>query len=314
MIQVREETAGIRIDRFLAAEIADKLSRTQIKKLIDENYVLLNGRVAKAKELVKADDQIELSLPDLQEFHVEPENIPLEILYEDEDLLVINKPKGLVVHPAPGHPTGTLVNAILYHCGDTLSGINGVLRPGIVHRIDKDTTGSLVICKTDLAQQGIAEQLKEHSILRIYHAIVFGLFQEKEGIIDAPIGRHKRDRKKMGIDPIHGKKAITHYHSLSSYPLYRMSYIQCRLETGRTHQIRVHMASIGHPLLGDEKYAPRQKIPSNLSKSLQANHLEIQGQCLHAKTLNFIHPRSGKEICIDAPFPAYFQEILKELK
>ena len=235
----------------MAAEIADKLSRTQIKKLIDENYVLLNGRVAKAKELVKADDQIELSLPDLQEFHVEPENIPLEILYEDEDLLVINKPKGLVVHPAPGHPTGTLVNAILYHCGDTLSGINGVLRPGIVHRIDKDTTGSLVICKTDLAQQGIAEQLKEHSILRIYHAIVFGLFQEKEGIIDAPIGRHKRDRKKMGIDPIHGKKAITHYHSLSSYPLYRMSYIQCRLETGRTHQIRVHMASIGHPLLGD---------------------------------------------------------------
>ncbi|MBF0997027.1 MAG: RluA family pseudouridine synthase [Oribacterium sinus] len=314
MIQVREETAGIRIDRFLAAEIADKLSRTQIKKLIDENYVLLNGRVAKAKELVKADDQIELSLPDLQEFHVEPENIPLEILYEDEDLLVINKPKGLVVHPAPGHPTGTLVNAILYHCGDTLSGINGVLRPGIVHRIDKDTTGSLVICKTDLAQQGIAEQLKEHSILRIYHAIVFGLFQEKEGIIDAPIGRHKRDRKKMGIDPIHGKKAITHYHLLSSYPFYRMSYIQCRLETGRTHQIRVHMASIGHPLLGDEKYASRQKIPSNLSKSLQMNHLEIQGQCLHAKTLNFIHPRSGKEICIDAPFPAYFQEILKELK
>ena len=298
----------------MAAEIADKLSRTQIKKLIDENYVLLNGRVAKAKELVKADDQIELSLPDLQEFHVEPENIPLEILYEDEDLLVINKPKGLVVHPAPGHPTGTLVNAILYHCGDTLSGINGVLRPGIVHRIDKDTTGSLVICKTDLAQQGIAEQLKEHSILRIYHAIVFGLFQEKEGIIDAPIGRHKRDRKKMGIDPIHGKKAITHYHALSSYPFYRMSYIQCRLETGRTHQIRVHMASIGHPLLGDEKYAPRQKIPSNLSKSLQANHLEIQGQCLQAKTLNFIHPRSGKEICIDAPFPAYFQEILKELK
>ena len=296
----------------MAAEIADKLSRTQIKKLIDENYVLLNERVAKAKELVKADDQIELSLPDLQEFHVEPENIPLEILYEDEDLLVINKPKGLVVHPAPGHPTGTLVNAILYHCGDTLSGINGVLRPGIVHRIDKDTTGSLVICKTDLAQQGIAEQLKEHSILRIYHAIVFGLFQEKEGIIDAPIGRHKR--KKMGIDPIHGKKAITHYHALSSYPFYRMSYIQCRLETGRTHQIRVHMASIGHPLLGDEKYAPRQKIPSNLSKSLQANHLEIQGQCLHAKTLNFIHPRSGKEICIDAPFPAYFQEILKELK
>ena len=218
------------------------------------------------------------------------------------------------MHPAPGHPTGTLVNAILYHCGDTLSGINGVLRPGIVHRIDKDTTGSLVICKTDLAQQGIAEQLKEHSILRIYHAIVFGLFQEKEGIIDAPIGRHKRDRKKMGIDPIHGKKAITHYHTLSSYPFYRMSYIQCRLETGRTHQIRVHMASIGHPLLGDEKYAPRQKIPSNLSKALQANHLEIQGQCLHAKTLNFIHPRSGKEICIDAPFPAYFQEILKELK
>lgn len=298
----------------MAAEIADKLSRTQIKKLIDENYVLLNGRVAKAKELVKADDQIELSLHDLQEFHVEPENIPLEILYEDEDLLVINKPKGLVVHPAPGHPTGTLVNAILYHCGDTLSGINGVLRPGIVHRIDKDTTGSLVICKTELAQQGIAEQLKEHSILRIYHAIVFGLFQEKEGIIDAPIGRHKRDRKKMGIDPIHGKKAITHYHTLHSYPFYRMSYIQCRLETGRTHQIRVHMTSIGHPLLGDEKYAPRQKIPSNLSKSLQANHLEIQGQCLHAKTLNFIHPRSGKEICIDAPFPAYFQEILKELK
>lgn len=314
VIHVQEKKAGIRIDRFLASEMSDLLSRTQVKKLMEENLVLLNGKVAKARELVKAEDHIELTLPVRQELEVEPEDIPLEILYEDEDLLVINKPKGLVVHPAPGHPGGTLVNAVLYHCGGSLSGIGGVLRPGIVHRIDKDTTGSLIICKTDLAQHDIAAQLKEHSIVRIYHAIVFGLFHDEDGIVDKPIGRDHKDRKKMGIDPIHGKQAITHFHVLHSYPQYRMSYIECKLETGRTHQIRVHMASIGHPLLGDDKYEPRQRIPSFLLKRLHANHLEIQGQCLHAKTLNFIHPRTGREICTEAPLPDYFQKILKELK
>ena len=241
----------------------------------------------------------DVSLAD--ELNVEPENIPLDILYEDDDLLVVNKPKGMVVHPAAGHSSGTLVNAVLYHCRGNLSGINGVLRPGIVHRIDMDTTGALVICKSDFAHQSLAEQLSVHSITRKYRAIVHGNLKEDEGTVRGAIGRHPTDRKKMAINERNGKPAVTHYRVLERFGNY--TYIECQLETGRTHQIRVHMASIGHPLLGDAVYGPKKCPVKNL-----------QGQTLHAMVLGFIHPRTGAYMEFEAPLPEYFSNLLLQFR
>ena len=248
-----------------------------------------------------AGDAVLVLLPEPEELNVEPENIPLDILYEDDDLLVVNKPKGMVVHPAAGHSSGTLVNAVLYHCRGNLSGINGVLRPGIVHRIDMDTTGALVICKSDFAHQSLAEQLSVHSITRKYRAIVHGNLKEDEGTVRGAIGRHPTDRKKMAINERNGKPAVTHYRVLERFGNY--TYIECQLETGRTHQIRVHMASIGHPLLGDAVYGPKKCPVKNL-----------QGQTLHAMVLGFIHPRTGAYMEFEAPLPEYFSNLLLQFR
>ena len=296
---ITEELEGERIDKALSLLI-DSLSRSFIQKLIKEDGVTVNGVTVKANYRVKNEDQVEFSLPKAQEPDLKPEPIPLSILYEDSDLLVVNKPKGMVVHPAAGHYSGTLVNALMYHCRDSLSGINGVLRPGIVHRIDKDTTGSLLVCKNDFTHEAIARQLAEHSIHRIYHAIVYGVLKEDQGCIDKPIGRHPTDRKKMAVNELHGKRAVTHYRVLERFQ--NFTYIECQLETGRTHQIRVHMASIGHPLLGDEVYSNR-KCP-----------YALQGQTLHAKILGFVHPRTGEYLETDAPLPEYFNSLLAKLK
>lgn len=291
--------SGERIDKFLSDTLPD-LSRSYIQKLIKEQQVSVNGKPVKANYKVNTDDQITLEEPDLTEPDIEAEDIPLDILYEDSDILIVNKPKGMVVHPSAGHYSGTLVNALMHYCKDDLSGINGVLRPGIVHRIDMDTTGSLLVCKNDFAHNDIAEQLKEHSITRVYHAIVHGVLKDDEGTIDAPIGRHPIDRKKMSINEKNGKNAVTHYRVLQRFHNY--TYIECRLETGRTHQIRVHMSSIHHPLLGDIVYGP-----SNPPKYLQ-------GQTLHAKIIGIVHPRTGDYLEIDAPLPEYFVKLLKKLE
>ncbi len=294
---ITEEMENERIDKCISGLI-DSLSRSYIQKLIKEGKVLVNGQSAKPSLRVSVDDEVAFSLPPALEPDIEAEDIPLDILYEDSDVIVVNKPKGMVVHPAAGHYSGTLVNALLFHCGDELSGINGVMRPGIVHRIDRDTTGSIIACKNDKAHNSIAEQLKEHSINRRYHAICFGVLPQDEGTIDAPIGRHPVDRKKMAINPA-GKHAVTHYRVLHRFEKY--TYIECVLETGRTHQIRVHMASIGHPLLGDAVYSDR-KSP-----------FRLEGQTLHAKTLGFVHPTSGEYIEVDAPLPDYFTHLLEIL-
>ncbi len=294
---VAEDQEGERIDKYVSFLVED-VSRSYLQKLIKDGRVTVDGKTVRSSYQVKAGDQIRLDLPEAQVLTVEAEDIPLDILYEDDDLLVVNKPKGMVVHPAAGHATGTMVNALLYHCGDSLSGINGVLRPGIVHRIDRDTTGSVLVCKNDRAHRIIADQLKEHSIYRIYHAIVIGNIKEDEGTVDKPIGRNPQDRKKMAVVP-DGKRAVTHYKVLQRFGDY--TYIQCRLETGRTHQIRVHMASISHPLLGDEVY-------TNAKWSFH-----LQGQCLHAKTLGFVHPTTGEYIEIDSPLPEYFQHLIQTL-
>lgn len=296
--EITEEMEDERIDKCMSMLI-DSLSRSFIQKMIKEEQVLVNDRPVKGSYRVKAEDEIRFQLPKAVEPDIEPENIPLDILYEDEDVLVVNKPKGMVVHPAAGHYSGTLVNALMYHCGNELSGINGVMRPGIVHRIDKDTTGSIVVCKNDIAHRAIALQLKEHSINRHYHAICLGVLKEDEGVIDKPIGRHPLERKKMAVNEKNGKRAVTHYKVLKRFEKY--TYIECVLETGRTHQIRVHMASIGHPLLGDGVYS-NHKAP-----------FPLEGQTLHAKILGFMHPTTEEYIEVDAPLPAYFQELLKKL-
>ena len=261
----------------------------------------LNRRTVKSSYQVQTEDEVSFTLPPSQEPEICPENIPLDILYEDGDLLVVNKPKGMVVHPAAGHYDGTLVNGIMYHCGSDLSGINGVLRPGIVHRIDMDTTGSLIVCKNDKAHNSIAAQLKEHSITRRYRALCHGVIEEQEGTVDRPIGRHPTDRKKMAVNEKSGKHAVTHYRVLQRFREY--TYIECELETGRTHQIRVHMASIGHPLLGDTVYASGRKCPFSL-----------QGQTLHAMIIGFQHPTTGKYLEIMAPLPEYFVHLLDILQ
>lgn len=288
-----------RLDRYLS-ELFPEQSRSFFQKLIKEGHVWVNQTPQKANYRLKPEDIVEVEIPDAVPVQIEPEDIPLDILYEDEDLLIVNKPKGMVVHPAVGHYSGTLVNAVLFHCRESLSGINGEIRPGIVHRIDKDTTGSLIICKNDEAHRDIAKQIKEHSITRKYVGIVAGHFREESGTVEGAIGRHPVDRKKMAINEKNGKPAVTHYRVLET--LKQASYMEFSLETGRTHQIRVHMASISHPLLGDTVYGS-QKNPHHL-----------QGQALHAKTIGFVHPSTGKYMEISAPVPEYMEELLRRLR
>jgi len=300
IIDITENDADERIDSFLN-DYSEDLSRSYIQRLIKDGNVTVNQiAIIKPSYKVHDGDQIIFSIPESIEPDIEPEDLPLDIIYEDEDLLVVNKPKGMVVHPAAGHYSGTLVNAVLYHCKGNLSGINGVMRPGIVHRIDKDTSGSLLICKNDFSHRDIAEQLKTHSVKRIYHAIVYGDLKQTDGIIDAPIGRDPKDRLKMSV-VANGKSAITHYHMIEQ--LKGFSYIQCQLETGRTHQIRVHMTSIGHPILGDTLYSAGHKC-----------NIKCDGQTLHAKTIGFIHPRTHEYMEFDTELPEYFKHFLDILR
>ena len=292
------EDTGRRIDAALAAAFPE-LTRSFAQQLLAEGRVLCNGRsVAKSARLTQG-DALCVSLPDAQPVEIIPQDIPLDIVYEDSSLLVVNKPKGMVVHPAAGNYTGTLVNALLYHCGDSLSGINGEIRPGIVHRIDKDTSGLLIVAKNDTAHRHLAEQIKVHSFTREYEAIVYGHFKEQQFTVDAPIGRHKTDRKKMCVTEENSRHAVTHVQVLAEYPGF--SHIRCRLETGRTHQIRVHMAYMGHPVVGDPVYAPGRP------------DCGVQGQCLHAKKIGFIHPRTGEYMEFDSALPQYFTALLMKI-
>ena len=297
---VEKDAEGERLDRFLAQKNTAQYTRSYIEKIIREGLVLYNDKVAKASIKLKSGDRIHLTEKEAEPLDIRAEEIPLSVVYEDEDLLVINKPRGMVVHPAPGHFSGTLVNAVLAYAGDSLSSINGVYRPGIVHRIDKDTSGLLLVCKNDFSHKALAKQLQEHSITRRYHALCKGHFKEVEGTIDAPIGRDEKNRKQQAINRIHGKDAITHFRVLEN--LRDASLVECRLETGRTHQIRVHMKSIGHPLLGDPLYGPKK------------NPYAIQGQALHAMVLGFVHPRSGKYMEFQAAYPEDFLKLLNSLR
>ena len=298
--EVEAEQEGERLDKFLSIIYPD-FSRAFFQKLIKNNQVAVNDKVQKASYCVKIDDIVTVEIPDAVETTIEPENIPLDILYEDDDLLVVNKPKGMVVHPSAGHYSGTLVNAIMYHCKDSLIYINVEIGPGIFHRFYIDTTGSVIVCKNDEAHINIAQQIKEHSVNRIYVGIVCGNVKEDSGTVEGAIGRHPIERKKMTINEKNGKPAITHYKVLERFGNY--TYMQFKLETGRTHQIRVHMASIGHPLLGDALYS-----------SGRSPFKHLQGQCLHAQTIGFVHPRTGKYMEYSAPLPEYFEKLLYLLK
>lgn len=291
---------GIRIDKYLS-QVQSELSRNYLQKLIEENRVMMEDKPVKANSKVQTGSRVTILLPAPKEAEIVPEDIPIDIIYEDQDIIIINKQKGLVVHPAAGHQSGTLVNALLYHCKGQLSGINGVMRPGIVHRIDRDTTGVIVACKNDKAHQFIAEQLKVHSITRRYQAIVYHTFKTESGRVEAPIGRHPKDRKKMAVNHRNGKSAATNYKVLENLGG-QYAYIECSLETGRTHQIRVHMASIHHPLVGDTVYGP-EKDPFHL-----------EGQALHAGVLGFIHPTTKEYVEFQAPLPDYFTILLEKLR
>ncbi len=299
LIDVTQDFEGERIDKYLSRLVTDS-SRSAIQKLIESGSVKVNGSQVSKNYKVSADDEILMLQGELKTLDAEPENIPLDIVYEDSDLLVVNKPRGMVVHPAPGNYSGTLVNALLYHCKDSLSGINGVLRPGIVHRIDKDTSGLLIVAKNDKAHIGLAEQIKEHSFTREYNAVVCGHLKEYEGTVCAPIGRNPKDRKKMCVTENNSKNAVTHYKVINEYEGY--SHISLRLETGRTHQIRVHMAYIGHPVAGDFVYG-------NDKKSAYLN-----GQCLHAIKIGFVHPITNEYLEFNSELPDYFKEFLNRLK
>ena len=298
LFHIQEDLADERIDKCLSL-LMDTLSRSYIQKLIKDENVLVNNKIVKSNYKVKAEDEICFYLPPSIEPEIVAQDIPLNILFEDNDIIIINKPKGMVVHPAAGHYSDTLVNGLLYHCKDSLSGINGVMRPGIVHRIDMNTTGSLIVCKNDYSHNHIAEQLKVHSITRKYHAIVYGVLKDDFGTIDKPIGRSDTDRKKMSINAKNGRNAVTHYKVLKRFDKY--TYIECQLETGRTHQIRVHLASIGHPILGDDVYSNRS-CP-----------FKLEGQTLHAKTIGFVHPKTENYMEFDAPLPDYFVHLLNIL-
>ena len=295
-VTLTAETGGQRADQFLAAAL-DGLTRSAAQKLLEEGRVLRGGKALKKNDRLQPGDVLTLCIPDPSPVEILPQEIPLDVVYEDGDVIVVNKPVGLVVHPAPGHPDGTLVNALLYHCGQSLSGINGQLRPGIVHRIDRDTSGLIIAAKNDMAHLALAQQLQDHSLYREYEAVVVGNFREDQGTVSLPIARHPTDRKKMAVNHLSGRPAVTHWTVLARYPGY--THLQCRLETGRTHQIRVHMAALGHPVLGDPVYGGvRKGFP------------ELAGQCLHARRLTFRHPRTGEEITLSCPLPEHFQAVL----
>ncbi len=289
---------GERADAFLARSVPE-LTRSAAQKLLERGAVLLDGRAVKKNDRLSPGAELSLTLPDPEPVDVRPQDIPLDVVYEDGDVIVVNKPVGLVVHPAPGHPDGTLVNALLYHCGTSLSGINGQLRPGIVHRIDRDTSGLIIAAKHDRAHLALAAQLQDHSLARTYEAVAVGSLKEDSGTVSAPIGRHPVDRKRMAVDPRNGREAVTHWSVLARYPGY--THVECRLETGRTHQIRVHLASTGHPLLGDTVYGAKKPVPG------------LAGQCLHARRLRFVHPSTGKPVELDCPLPPWFQAVLEKL-
>ena len=298
-LQANKEDAGTRVDAWLAAH-AEGLTRSAAARLLEEGQVTWAGKALAKNYRLTGAETLEVSLPEPEAVDVAPQDIPLDVVYEDADVIVVNKPKGLVVHPAPGHPDGTLVNALLYHCGDSLSGIGGQLRPGIVHRIDRDTSGLIIAAKNDAAHQCLAAQLQDHTLARVYRCIVVGNLREDAGTVDAPIGRHPTDRKKMCVTQRNSKPAVTHWEVAERFRGY--THVECRLETGRTHQIRVHMAYIGHPLLGDTVYGHKSK------------ELGQDSQCLHASSLCFRHPRDGRPVLVFAPLPEYFQEVLEKLR
>lgn len=296
---VPEEFAGERLDKWLAAPERDlQMTRSAVQLRMEQQAVLVNGTPVPKNYRQRGGDVIEITLPEPEPLTLEPENIPLDIVYEDADLLVVNKPKGMVVHPAPGHATGTLVHALLYHCGDQLSGINGVIRPGIVHRIDRNTSGLLMVAKTDVAHHSLSAQIQAHSFTREYQAVAVGRFREPSGTIDAPIGRHPVDRKKMCVTQKNSKRAVTHYETILAYQ--KATHLRLRLETGRTHQIRVHLAYLGHPVLGDDVYG--KPYPG------------LEGQCLHAAKIGFVHPTTGQYLEFESPLPDYFRRVLRQLR
>ena len=298
-MKIRAESGGERVDVFLARELPD-LTRSAVQKLLEQGAVTCGGVPVKKNEKTTAGKSYEINLPEVREIPVEAQDIPLEVVFEDDDVLVVNKPKGLVVHPAAGHLDGTLVNALLHRCGDSLSGINGEKRPGIVHRIDRDTSGLLIVAKNDFAHQALAKQLKDHTLRRTYECIVRGGFKEDSGTVDAPIGRHPTDRKRMAVTEKNSRAAVTHWEVVARYGQY--THLRCRLETGRTHQIRVHMAYLNRPIAGDPLYGVKKP------------ELGLTSQCLHAKELTFVHPRSGEEITVTCELPAEFRSALDKLK
>ena len=291
------EHAGVRLDTFLSADGA--LTRSQAARLIAEGRVRVNGKPAAKSARLSGGETVTVDVPQLRETALPPQDIPLDVVYEDDDVIVVNKPTGLVVHPAPGHPDGTLVNALLHHCGDSLSGIGGEKRPGIVHRIDRDTSGLIIAAKNDAAHLALSAQLKDHSLSRTYECLVTGNMKQDSGTVDAPIGRSSADRKKMAVVPT-GRRAVTHWEVIARYP--GVTHLRCRLETGRTHQIRVHMAYIGHPILGDTVYGAKKPVPG------------LTGQCLHAAGLRFVHPRTGEPVELHCPLPPEFTAMLQKLQ